>query len=428
MKKRRGDAPGRCDRMQSRSLASSRVALVAAFAGVAAIVHTAPLHAEIRAFSGRVHAIARGLADAPEDSFTRDDDAYARTVEPPIIDATALLQTTDIAGNPLAAGRSIVILGDPRSSTGQNPGEFALECGAFSNDARIAYQIEAFAGENRDLRFTLADVLGSAAGSPRQVVSQVFLSGALVFWVTTGQGGLTGAAAEFTGEVHDARLPDAPVLRVHRRFEGDASGAVFEAASESAGVRGDDLPTTILDLEALRGSDAPEAATLVEQADRLGIDTFVVVLIGPQPVEYAYSLMPGETFGLEAQFTLVVESAPAGTGVAGVMGRPFAGLADLFEQSRTDADGKILERSLNKLMETHAPAGGKPDAPVLNETEVGGGNPLAGWPTGLCGAFGAEALLALSLGCICLRSAARPMRRLPPTHPRAGNCARCTGV
>ncbi len=401
--------------------AQSRGALVAVLAGLAAGALAEPLRAEIRAFSGRVHAIARGLTDAPEDSFTRDDDAYDRTVEPPIIDATASLETTDIAGNPLAAGRSIVVLGDPRPSTEQNPGEFALECGAFSNDARIAYQIEAFAGENRDLRFTLADALGSGGG-PRQVASQVFISGALVFWVTTGDGGLSGAAAEFTVEVHDARLPDAPVLRVRRRFEGDASGAIFEADSESAGLRGDDLTSSILDLEALRNSKEPEAATLVDQADRLGIDTFVVVLIGPRSVEYAYDLTPGETFGLEARFTLVVESAPAGTGVAGVMGRPFAGLADLFEQSRTDADGKILERSLNKLMEGDAAgsggAAGSEGAATLEEAD--GGNSFAGRPKGLCGAFGAEALLVFSLGWIGLRTVARADRafRIPRVSSR----------
>lgn len=404
----------RCCDVRKQSSARARTAIVAWLTGAAASALATPLHAEIRAFTGRVHAIARGLADAPEDSFTRDDDAYDRTIAPPIIDATASLETTDIAGNPLAAGRSVVILGDPRPSSDENPGEFALECGAFSNDARIAYQIEAFAGENRDLRFTLAEVIGSAAGtgSPRQVVSQVFLSGALVFWVTTGEGGLAGAAAEFTVEVHDARRPDAPVLRVRRRFEGDADGAVFETESEDLGIRGDGLATSILDLEALRNSDAPEAGTLVDQADRLGIDTFVVVLIGPRAVEYAYDLTPGETFGLEAQFTLVVESAPAGTGVAGVMGRPFAGLADLFEQSRTDADGKVLERSLNKLMGGDAAgsdgAADSADAATLDEAD--GGSSLTGRPAGICGAFGAEAMLALSLGCISLRTAARRRR------------------
>ncbi|MCG3132213.1 MAG: hypothetical protein FLDDKLPJ_03046 [Phycisphaerae bacterium] len=348
---------------------------------LAVLAPAAAAKGEIRAFRGEVRTTVQGLSTAPDDSFILDEDAYDRTIAPTRIDALAELATSDVDGRPLAAGRAVSILADPRASMSGNPGEFALEAGSFSNDARIAYQINAAAIERRDTRFTAADFAFAGPGRiPPDVVSTVFVSAAIVFWSTTAESDLTQTQAELSVVVRDSRAVE-PVLSFRRLYVGQADGGVLQIEAEDAGVVGSSATARILDLEALRASEAGEAAALAEQADRLGLTTFVVVLIPLQSIAYQYDVDLNRDFVLEAEFSLAVTGAPTGTGVAGVMGRPFAGLSDLFEASAAEADGAGIQKSVNSLLD----AAGDDAAERPAATPIG------------CGLLGAETLLSAAL-------------------------------
>ncbi|KAA0221347.1 MAG: hypothetical protein EDS66_10015 [Planctomycetota bacterium] len=346
-----------------------------------ALAPALPTKGEIRAFRGEVRATVQGLSTAPDGSFILDEEAYDRTISPTRIDALAELATSDADGRPLAAGRAVSILSDPRASMSGNPGEFALETGSFSNDARIAYQLNASAIEQRDTRFTPADFAFAGPGRiPPDVVSTVFVSAAIVFWSTTAESDLSQTQAELSVVIRDNRAVE-PVLSFRRLYVGQADGGVLQIEAEDTGVVGASATARILDLDALRASDADEAAAIAEQADRLGLTTFVVVLIPLQSLAYEYDVELNRDFVLEAEFNLAVTSAPTGTGVAGVMGRPFAGLSDLFEASAAEADGSRIQKSVNSLLDASGgDAAGRPPA-----TPIG------------CGLLGVETLLAAAL-------------------------------
>lgn len=380
-------------------------------ATVLAIASMAPSWArgEIRAFRGDVQASTREVALPGLGSFSSDADAYDRTVHPKPIDAFSQLTTTDTSGNPLAGTRCTIELGDPTASTSDNPGEFALEAGSYSNDARVAYLASGSARERRDIRFTPADLLASSlTGSmtPGTVASTLFVSGALVFWGDS-DGGMGNTSATFSIVIRDSRQPTTPLVDIRRTFTSDPMGTVTLTDSVDAGLSASALVTRIMDLEQLRADSSPEAEQLVAEADTLGLTRFVVVLIPEQTLRYSYAFALNQDFVLDAEFSIEVQGAPGGLGAAGVMGRPFAGLSDLIRESSTGSDGKPIQSAVNALMRS-------PTAP----TPVDSGGSAAPSATRLCGTLGIEAPLIGLIGLVGL------CRVCPRRRPRRTQSAK----
>lgn len=349
------------------------------------------VRADIRAFRGEVRAVTQDMTTGSPGSFSADSDAYDRTLQPPPIDAFSQLTTTDTAGVPLAAARCLIRLDDPTAASGNNPGEFALEAGSFSNDDLVACMASGFAREARDIRFTPADLLASSfSGSPRpgSVVSSLFVSGALVFWCSDTDGGLGDPMVAFSIVVRDSRRPDQPLVDIRRTFTSDSRGNVTLSESTDVGITGPTLMMRIRDLEQLRADPLPQAAQLAAEADLLGLPHFVIVVIPEQTLRYAYPFTLNQNFVIEAEFSIEVRSAPGGMGAAGVMGRPFAGLSDLIRASRVGGDAKPIETAVNKLIEASTTAADSES--FLPDTPPQTGN--------LCGAVGVEMLIGMSGG------------------------------
>jgi hypothetical protein len=101
---------------------------------------------------------------------------------------------------------------------------------------------------------------------------------------------------------------------------------------------------------------------------------------------------------LTASFEADVRSAPDGTGVAAVLGSPFAQLADFIESGLPGIAGGEVERAINTINMQRAVG-------VVGAQGMNGGS--GGF--NLCGAFGLEAM-ALSLAGLTLLPRRRRFR------------------
>jgi len=356
---------------------------------------------EIRFFAGKVDTAVQERMEGVRSSVDIDSDQYTLRRNPEFIDAVARLSVGDLQGISLSAARGFCTLDDPTIATTNNPAEFGLELGCFSNAPKINYEVRGTATETRRIAFVLSDFLFTPIDPTQNLVeSTVFVGGSLLFWSPKPDVGLADTRAEVTVTIRDSRLnPDEPVLLEKLVFEGDADGAVRMAGEQQNGLM-PQLQFSIRDLNQLR-SDALQpgeagqlAGDIADQADRLGLQTFVLVLIPHQSLSYTYDFELNTEFDLEAEFQLRVENAPDGTGVAAVLGRPFDSLADLLEQSVQGINGMVVQKSINKL------AGRGVDGVTGTSQHHGLASPdRATRPVGLCGAFGIEALgLMLLMG------------------------------
>lgn len=385
---------------------------------------------EILAFRGRVlTTVEQRLAGVPV-SFDPDEREYDFRPDPQTLVAVAELSSTSLDGVLLDRGRGVCSLADPTVAESGNPGEYSLEAGCFSNSSMAAYTVTGVATETRQVRFDantpgLEGVLPPAPG--QQVLGQVWVSGTLVFWSTQPGGSLADTRATIQVTVRDEGriFFDPTVLRLRLVFEGDADGRVAGRIEADEPGRSGPVSFEVLDLPALRAlaesvdgdgegsaaaaasAEAVEAAAdLVRQADALGLDTMTVVIVPSQTLEYTHDLRLNFTYDLVAEFRLTSRNAPAGAGVAAVMGRRFETLAELIEQSATGVDGGAVQRAVNALARVRSADAGAGDS-------TGGGDApsAAGAPTALCGALGPSTLVALGLILLSFRQRTVTARR-----------------
>jgi len=367
----------------------STLLICAVFANV---LGSARVQAEISAFRGSVRTTVQERIDGQAASFNESTDEYALSRGATPIDAGAELTSTHLDDVLIASGQGYCLLNDPRIPEGENPAEYELEVGCFSNSPRMAYTVTSFAGQTRRIVFGptvpgTTSVFRPATG--QQIESTIFLGGTVLFWSTLPSGSLRDTHASIVVTVRDSRrvLVDPSVLSLRLVFEGDELGQV-DSSVVSNRPGSSPILFEVHDLTALRAlADSDEAAAaLVAQADVLGLDTLVAVLIPWQRLRYTYDLRLNAAFELTADFELSVRNGPQGSGVAAVMGRPFDVLEELLEQSVTGIDGRLVQESVN-ILARHATGA------------TGGANEAASpYPGGsLCGALGPASVGAIGL-------------------------------
>ncbi len=294
------------------------------------------LSGEITRFEARVETRVQELIFGAPASVNSDGMELPGDVDEFPIAASAFLATTELGGERTAVGQGFGAVADPTRLNDPNPQEFALETACFSNAADVSYIIESSAIESRIVVFDRNDLDTSSANAQRTVRSRVFLSGAVILWST----GAEAALDELTAEISIAvtRDEDAnPLFDTSLTVNGSdrapsAAGAIrFEAVN--------------LDELASLGLDEATLAVL-ERVEEEG--SLLVIVIPSQEHAYRYAASPDAELTLRASMEIRLRNAPAGTGVAAVLGRPFEELAQFIEEALPGVNGRTIEGAINK--------------------------------------------------------------------------------
>jgi hypothetical protein len=357
---------------------SSRVAACTLVVACAVAPNASAAILDIRA---DVSLTVQELLDGQAGSVTRDTAAFDQAGLP--ITAETSLVSTDLGDRVLALGTGVSAVADPRRLQQANPAEFGLEAACFSNRAGQSYRITAEGRETRTLVFSSDGAIDPqpidfSSGGTREIESELFLGGALLFWSVDASVPLDEVLAELT-------------VRIVREDTGDVLAAV------SVTVRGDPFEESSLTVEGPIAIERGSATLLAtgapaELLDALGAldaaaDT-VVVLLPFQSHTYTFTARENEEFDVSARFTIDLRNAPDGTGLAAVWGRPFENLATVIESAIPGTDGLAVQAAANRALRPLVP--GTPDtAESAPETSP---QPTSG---GLCGVLGAESGVAL---------------------------------
>ncbi len=336
--------------------------------------------ATVISITGRAATTVQELIDDSPGSVNSDHEEFGVDTDEFPIDAFADLTSTDLSGNLVSLGQGFAQLSDPALDQ-ENPEELALEVGCYSNATSVSYLVQSTATESRTIVFTS---LGSSVAPPdirfgtdrtRTVESSVFLNGAIMFWSKAPAASLANMKSDLRVAVeHDGR--SRPLFETTLVLTGSDDGVVGPTATGP-------IRFEIIDLEELatRGVDEASLAVLQAVADS---GTLLVIAIPAQEHVYDYEVRANEDFVLTATLEARVRNAPEGTGVAAVLGRPFANLADFVERGLPGVDGLAIEQTINEATGDRALGLVTDDA--------------APWPRpALCGALGAEALALLFL-------------------------------
>lgn len=365
------------------------------------------LTAELRAEILEVHAvISASVQEFNNGEPMSSDSAFE---EFGITTADLPVSVAALLGDPVEQerlGQAFADFLDPtRDTGGPNPEEFGLEVNCFSLDPAASYEVAAEAEETRTIQFSF-DELPETTRDVNVVLSNVFLSGAVVVWSLEEGRDLTGLVAEveFTvlqrpvglddetdestngqGSDEEDSEPGEEVFSTQLVLLGQPDGeVVLEGAGPWEGILGG------LDLFFDGAVDLSDQ-DLVAEIVGLTVDTlgeFHVLLIPDQVLGYLYEASPGEPFELEAKFRTRVVNLPGGTGVAAAFGRPFTGLKDVLDGTSGLNSGASVQSAVNAAQVLAQPS------TATNPARASGAS--AGGSTALCGAMGFEAL-ALSL-------------------------------
>jgi len=344
---------------------------------VAALAVGDEVRGEIVSTSATVSAIAQERIGGEPASVTSTSDELAPDGSNLPFGATAELSSTDLGGALIAQGAAFSEFMDPARLDQPNPEEFAIEAACNSNGSDVSYFVGSVAIETRRIRFGAGEVDFSTGGS-REVSSTIFLSGALLVWVQAGAGELDGLSGEV--DITVTRDGDESLFSSTVELSSDGAGGVATTTNGPVTVRA----VSVAELGAF-GLDAASVETL--QAVESG-GTLTVLILPEQQHDYTHTVEEDREYVLSATFLASLTNAPGGTGIAAVIGRPFANIAAFVEEGLPGTNGSSLQSSINKAIATQSAGDG-------------GSGTGSGF---LCGAFGLEALAMLgSMGLIAGR-------------------------
>jgi hypothetical protein len=357
--------------------------------------------AEILEINAEISASVQEFIDGEATSSDSAFEEFGITTAELPVSVTALL------GDPVEQQRLGLALADfldpTRETGGPNPEEFGLEVNCFSLDPAASYEVTDDVKETRTVQLSSDELLGTTQ-DVAVVLSNVFLSGAVVVWSLEESPDLTGlqAEVEFTvvqrpvstnGQTdqgtngasdEEEPPPGEEVFATQLVLLGQPDGeVVLEGTGPLEGVLGG------LDL-LFDGAVDLSDEELVGQIVDLTVETlgeFHVLLIPDQVLGYLYEASPNEPFVLEARFHVRVVNLPDGTGVAAAFGRPFSGLQEVLDGTSGQNSGASVQSAVNAAQVLAQPT-----------TAVTPAGASAGRSTGLCGALGFEALALTTLG------------------------------
>lgn len=258
---------------------------------------------------------------------------------------------------------------DPRTSTGPDPDEFAIDVALNTLSSGVSYRARAQTEETRTVRFSPFEV-GGSNGDSVNITGSMSVDGALAIFAGNESVNLTGAEVRLTVTITKLAGETAPetVFQGTLRIAGGANRQVTIAATgqfPTAGILNTDLAGIDPQLSVFRAFVFPNLV-----------------------IQYPLRVVVGEEFDLHAVVFLEAENIPGETGVAALIGTPLNSLLDVV----TITEGQELAAKMDTALkrERANPTG---DAAFLPR-----GTPFL--PA--CGLFGFEMLLA-PLGLIVLR-------------------------
>lgn len=362
-------------------------------AGTTLLIWISPAAAEIVRTTASVSATSQELMDGEPASVTSNVDELLPDASNLPLAASAELTSTNLVGELIAMGLAFSDFDDPTRLDQPNPEEFAIEAACFSDDAGVSYFVESIATESRTVRFSEGEI-DFSSGTSQEVQSSIFLTGAVVVWTRDAVSDLS----EMNGLV---------AVTVTR----DGGETLFETSVTITGTAAGDIETdtsgainansaTVADLVAL-GLDVPSRDVLESVEDS---GTLIVLIIPAQEHTYTYAVERDREYELLATLSATLSNAPGGTGIAAVLGRPFANVAGFVEVGLAGANGDLVESAINKAI-AQQDNPDNPDADPNLATQPGGDSPGSSARPSLCGALGLEtiALFSSALFLACCR-------------------------
>jgi hypothetical protein len=297
---------------------------------------------------------------------------------------------------------------DPRRLSQPNPEEVGLEAACFANLADARYAVVADVAETRTILFSsegseVPVEIEFTADGTQLIESRIFVSGAVLLWGVEPDADLSEVLAELTVVVRrdDEAVPlvggtlfargtasgDVRVTTVNGPTNDVEAPFVFEAGGVEI------LEAVAADGEGSTDGTGEGGVDAASIGNLESVGTVAVVLLPAQEWVYEYEVSADEVFTLTAKFSVRLDNAPAGTGVAVALGRPFSNLADFVEIALPEVDGKAVQSRLNTLTAAANADASDADAGDDEADNVGATTPNRG----LCGVFGAEAAMLFLL-------------------------------
>ena len=359
--------------------------------------------AAIIGVEARVESSVQALIDGTPGSISSDSVEFgAESPELPIV-SSAILISEDLGGELLARGESVSAFNDPTRLDRPNPAELGLELACFSNTPSLSYSVAGSTVESRRILFSsfggeVPVEIAFSFDNTRLIESTVFFSGAIVLWATDAATELDAMSAEIRVTVTASGNPD-PLFATSITIDG----APFDRSPPTTTGPIIVEEVSVEDLAA-EGIDA----TAVAAIEQLAQSALVRVILVPfQEHTYSYMVTADRELTVTATMEASVRNAAGGSGAAVVLGRSFDMLSVLIEEAIPGIDGESLQASVNAANARRAIGA------VATAAQTSGPQ-----SSGVCGMFGAEAIICLWLaGFGALFGAQHPKLRL-----RRGRC------
>ncbi|MCP4593923.1 MAG: hypothetical protein GY842_24580 [bacterium] len=353
-----------------------------------------PAHAEIVSIDATIRAEVQEFVGGEEGSFDSAFEEFGATSATLPIHVAARLLPTEGASTNAFVGAAFADFYDPAVSPNRNPGEVGLETDVYAPSAEVNFAARAVATETRRVVFNAEELLLEPGDTDREVISSVFVSGAVVIWWADSLLDLTGLSVELGVKVEkqtaDADGDAEPVLEARLSVVGTAEGTLNVERRDGifAVVGGTELIS------------ATAGFTESELLDELaGLGRVHIIIIPEQELPYSYPAEEDVEFDLRATFEAQTANLPGGTGVAAVYGRSFEELATMVAHlAPTETRGAATQAAVNAaIAESESPRGGQ----QTSATRLGA---FSGNPCGVIGLGTLGFMLTLSIGVALRRT------------------------
>lgn len=328
--------------------------------------------------TGSVETVIQELVDGTVASTSSATDTLNTDQSNFPLLASGELTTTDLDGTSLSLGQGFSQFLDPTRLNQPNPESFALEVSSYSNAADTAYVVTSTASETRTVLFagpdnpTLQAEIQFDDDLTREILSRVYLSGAVVLWSTDDDVNLNGLMADITVTITNGATGE--IL-----FGTTLSVDVNTGGAVNATTTGD-IRVQQVNINAFINSQVDDdTANILDEVEENG--TLIILTIPQQFHNYTYTVTADTPFLLTANLEMTVRNAPGGTGVAATLGRPFENLAEFIEEGLPGVDGETIEKTINgEINQSLAGLDDKPEGQTLPGDSF-------------CGAFGVELMI-----------------------------------
>jgi hypothetical protein len=353
-----------------------RLALCLAAAVCVAAGWSVAAYAEVVSVQGTVTStIYTTLSGVPGTPVTHTE-SYPGTQDTlPIQVITRVVDPNERAAALIAAQ-----FADPRTATGPDPDEFAIDFALSTLDSNVFDTGQGTAEEVRVIRFTPAE-LGTAAGETVKIAGRMYLDGALSVFAGTQTTDLTHVSVA----LH---------VTITSELQGQQAQTVFSGSFTATGG-----PNRSVTLSA--AGDLP--TTGVFDADLSAVDpqlsVFRVFVFPSMQLSYTFDAIVDQPLTLRAKVTIDGANIGGQSGVAAVIGTPLSALQDVI--TATQGQQTAAKMSTALAQERAKPTGTDAFA-ALNASTT----PFLSW----CGLLGFESLLGL-VGLLGLKFGYRRVHR-----------------